>query len=243
MSTSEKGLVKTVQGEVVSRKTGKGSRWKWSEKKRKALKQLLAGSPSTEVAERLDVSRNTLLNWSKHPEWIARVQQILHETQTASKLRRISMTGAIADKLGAQAYKALDTKDEEGNPKELDPNAGLFLRSHLEYAKAERQFFGEEGGASGNIGPIVNITVGGNGPNSVAPVNLAQESTSLVAFRDFVKRYDPKLAVVAHNPEEAAALLVEKVMQESNLLDTVREENRAEFRVEAELEEAKKAKK
>lgn len=222
-------LAKTVQGAVVSK--AKGRRWKWSKKKKEAFSLLMKGLAITDVASKIGAHRNTLSLWMKAPEWVAEAQKYVGEKQLSTKLRRLTMTTAIADQLAAKSVKALEEED-------IDPStAGLMLRSHLEYVRAERDLFGDgEGQAQGGTGPALHIHVGA--PGQPQPVGGPVQATAVLAFRDFMAKYDPNLAVVARSPQEAAALLAEKVLQESNLLDTIREEDRETTRLEQEAAEA-----
>lgn len=223
---------RVVQGSVVAR--APEPKWKWTPKKREALNLMLSGGTVTQVAERVGVHRNTLTNWTKTPAWLAEQKRYIEEEQISSRLRRVKTTAIIADKLGAKALSEL-SKDL----KEIDPTrAGLMLREHLNYTKSERDLYGENGQPQGGPGTAININVGG--PNGTPLPSTEHQATALTSFTQFLEAYDPALAVVAHSPQEAAALMAEKVLQESNLLDTIREEDREVFRREADAEEATK---
>jgi hypothetical protein len=223
-------LAKTVQGQVVSK--ARGRRWKWTKARRDALKLVLSGTPIVDVAERVKAHRNTIMGWMKQPEWMAEAQRAISESQVTTKLRRLKMTSIITDKLGVHSLKALEG-DSIANVQE----ANLALRAHLEYVRSERDLFGE-GEQQGGQPAGVHIHLGAPGqPQAVGSVNQA---TSLLSFREFMLKYDPGLAVVAHSPQEAALLLAEKVLQESNLLDIIREEDRAVMHQEDEVSEAAK---
>jgi hypothetical protein len=171
----------------------------------------------------------------KAPEWTAEVQRALSEEQTSSKLKRVKLTAAIADQLGAKALRELQ-KDDLGS---IDPGrAGLVLREHLNYVKAERDLYGETGQQGQQPGLVINI--GAPGANGTPAVSSERAATAVLSFATFMEAYDPQLAVVARSPQEAAALLMEKALQESPLLDHIREEDREQFRREAESEEANK---
>lgn len=221
-----------VHGSVVAR--APGPKWKWSPKKREALNLLLSGGTVTQVAERVGVHRNTLTNWTKTHAWLQEQKRYIEEEQISSRLRRVKTTAVIADKLGAKALGELSKELSE-----IDPTrAGLMLREHLNYTKSERDLYGENQQGQGGPGTAININLGG--PNGAPLPSAEHQATALTSFTQFLAAYDPVLAVVAHSPQEAAALLAEKVLQESNLLDTIREEDREEFRREADAEESAK---
>lgn len=210
--------------------------WKWTTKKWKALKLMLAGASVLQVAKSIGKHRNTVHNWSNHPVWQAEMATRLRQMQSSTKLRRVRATTVLADKLASKSLKLLS-----GKASKIDvARAGLVGRMHLEYAKAERAFFGEN--AESGATPMVNIIVGGNSPGSVAPVADEKASTAVLAFEEFMMKYSPDLAVEASSPQEAAALIAEKVLQESNLVDIIREEDREVLRKESEAADAAKAK-
>lgn len=213
----------------------RGRRWSWSKKKKEALRMLMAGSTVVDVAEKIGAHRNTITLWMKAPEWTIEAQRYVSEGQLSTKLRRLKMTSVLADQLGVKAVQAL--KDDN-----LDPvRAGLLLREHTSYVKAERDLYGETTGGQNTGGQgTINIVLGGTGPNGAAPVDEGKQATAILSLKDFMKGYDPGLAVVAHSPQEAMLLLAEKVLQESNLLDLIREEDRAEMRSDQEAEQAGK---
>lgn len=225
-------LAKTVQGAVVSKAPAPRSRWKWTKKKREAFRLIMQGGTITDVAEKVKAHRNSVMVWMKHPEWQAEAARHLGETQGTTKLRRMKVTSILADKLGAHSIKALDDDDIDVS------KAGLTLRSHLEYVRAERELFGEGEGNNGGPGTAVHVHLGSLGQPQA--VSGALQTTAVMAFKDFMDKYDPKLAVAARSPQEAAVLLMEKTLQESNLLDIIREEDREQTRVEAEEQEAAK---
>ena len=223
-------LAKIVQGQVVTK--GKRTRWKWTKRKKDAFKLLMQGAGVSETAERVGAHRNSVMLWMKAPEWLADAQRYVSEAQVSTKLRRIKMASVIADQLGAKSLKALAEDD-------LDVGkTGLVLREHLNYLRAERDLFGEEQGGGVAPGGTINITVGA--PGQPQAVSEGRQATALLAFREFMERYDPNLAVAAHSPQQAAAVLAEKVLQESSLMDTIREEDREEMRAETEAAEAAK---
>lgn len=213
-----------------------GDSWKWTKAKKEALRLTMNGAPVTEVAERLGVHRNSITNWMKHPAWLEEAQRQFNDSRTSSKFRRLKTTTIIADKLGVKAAQAIDK--EEGD---VDVNrAGLFLRTHLEYAKAEKDIYSGDGNGQQNA-PLVNINVQQNGGTS--PSDKAADSrrgTDLLSYKEFLRAYDPNLAVVARSPQEADLLMAEKVLQESNLLDIIREEDREQMRAEQEASEVAK---
>lgn len=225
------GLVKTVQGTVVSRSGGKpGRRWKWTPRKKEAFRLIMQGSNITEAAEKAKVHRNSLAEWMKAPEWLAEAQKYVSESQVSTKLRRLKTTTIIADQLAAKSMKALQDEDMDTG------QAGLVLRSNLEYLRAERDLYGEGADQPHGPGTVLQINVGA--PGQPQPVDSDKAATAVLAFKDFMSKYDPELAVAARSPSEAAAVLAEKVLQESGLLDTIREEDRTALRQEAEDLEA-----
>lgn len=224
-------LAKVVHGTALS--GPRGTRWKWTKRKREAFKLIMQGAGISETADRVKAHRNSIMLWMKAPEWMAEAQKYVTEAQVSTKLRRIKMASVIADQLGAKSLKALAEDD-------LDVGkTGLVLREHLNYLRAERDLFGEEAGGGGAApGGHVHIHVGA--PGQPQPVDDGRQATAMLSFIDFMQKYDQNLAVMAHSPQHAAALLAEKTLQESSLIDTIREEDREAMRKETEAAEAAK---
>lgn len=210
--------------------------WKWTEKKRAALKHVLDGKGVVEIGKLLDVHRNTVRNWLSDSTFQDAIRRRVSERQTNTKLKRLRATEILTDTLATRAAESIR------DPQAIDPNkARLFLQEHRAYVREERDLYGEgqSGGAQGGPGTMVNIVMGGqNGPS---PVDGERRSTAMLAFSDFMAAYDPAMTVIAATPQEAAARIAEKVLQESNLIDTIREEDRAILNQEAAAEaEAKR---
>lgn len=219
---------------VGNARTVKADAFRWNGKKRDALKMQLSGHTIVAIAEKLNVHRNTITNWMKDPAWMAEAQRTLREGQMTSKLKRLKSTSVLADKLAVAADEMLENDRFIKHP----GAASLVLQQHSSYVKAERELYGESDGAPGSSAPIININVGGQG--GAVPVSEGKEGTSMLAFTEFLHKYDPNVEVLARSPQEAVMLGLEKVLQESTLLDTVRAEDKEMVRQEVEAEESAK---
>lgn len=74
----------------------------------KAMELMLQGRSNTSIAEELGISRMTLYNWTKKPEWQEEFRNMLR-THSASGLRKVidSMESAAIEDRNAAAAKLL----------------------------------------------------------------------------------------------------------------------------------------
>lgn len=123
----------------------------------------------------------------------------LEEAQLTTRLRRLKMTSMLADQLGAQSLRELQAET-------LDTKkAGLVLREHLDYAKAERELFGDDRRSERSPERSLHVYLGA--PNNPAPLVGGSDPMVVAGFRDFMKGYDPTLAATPIDPDAAKRVI------------------------------------
>lgn len=217
---------------VPVNKPVKVQRARWGTKKREALRLALHGAGPVEIAAKLGIHRNTVTNWAKSPEWLNEIRRSMGENQLSSKLRRVYTTTLLTDKLASHALKALDETDIDTT------KAGLFLREHANYVKLEREQYGEQPGGGEGGHPAININIGG------APLQAENSAptTASIPFKEFLDQLPSTMEIEADSPQEAVATLTQRALQDTELLDKVRTEDKADLVLEAEAEEAARRK-
>lgn len=93
----------------------KAEEWEWTEEREKCFQMALRGIPKLQIASELDVHRNTISAWCKHPVFAKRMEEELTEFAASSRLRRIRATTGFTDRVQSLAFKALT--EAEKNPK------------------------------------------------------------------------------------------------------------------------------
>lgn len=117
--------------------------WEWTEEREEALDLTFKGFGPKKIAERVNVHRNTITNWQKHPEFLKRLEAMTAETRRTVRLRRAQQTNAFTERIVKIADKAL-TKAEE-NPKsyQAKEEAREWLGMYREFRDEERIDAGE----------------------------------------------------------------------------------------------------
>lgn len=93
----------------------KADEWEWTEERERCFQMKLRGFPNLQIAEELEVHRNTISAWTKHPTFARRMQEELEEFAASSRLRRVRTTTVFTDRVSRLAEKALKTVEK--NPK------------------------------------------------------------------------------------------------------------------------------
>lgn len=71
----------------------------WSEARLKCLELTLAGRNKADIARELRKSRNTIIAWSQHPEFVKKIQDLSTELMRTTRTRRQVATIRMTDKL------------------------------------------------------------------------------------------------------------------------------------------------
>jgi len=111
--------------------------WAWTPEREKAVQQVVAGIPKTQIADKLGVHRNTVNNWCKHPEFVARVRELTDDRVNTTRQRRHVETQLFTDKIAKAAHTMLDVAIK--NPKD-----GTAVRAAREWLGEYRSFRAEE---------------------------------------------------------------------------------------------------
>ena len=210
--------------------------WTWDKKKRIAFRMALEGVGPSEIAKKVGVHRNTIRNWSRTRQWGEELRTRLQEQQLSTKIKRLN----TLDKVGnALTEKALDVIE---NPAGAGPAlTAIFLKETREYAKLERELYGENGSpSSGGSSPnLININVGG-GSAAPAATDQARELEAL-SFRDYLKAHTAESDTIEATDEQTALVTkTRELLQQTDLLDQVHEVDKQASREEAAKEEATK---
>lgn len=85
----------------------------WTESRERCLTMMLAGKNKAEIARELRRSRQTIVTWSQHPEFVRRVQELSGELLKSTRTRRMVATIRHTDKLEGAADKLLETFEKD----------------------------------------------------------------------------------------------------------------------------------
>jgi transposase-like protein len=123
--------------------------WKWTKKKRKAIKLVLKGYTDISIAQQLAVHRNTIRNWRRNEAFRQELQITARDYVDQKRFQRVHETGVIADQLAAHAVNRLASiPNTPGKPGVIFKDEMTVLKSILqeyrEYRDSERQDFGQD---------------------------------------------------------------------------------------------------
>jgi hypothetical protein len=184
----------------------KSEDWEWSEERERAYQMKLRGFPNTQIAAELDVHRNTIMAWCKHPVFAKRLEEELLEFARDSRLRRVRATTVFTDRISNLATRSLKTLEK--NPKSMQAISRVkaLLGEFRAMRNEERLNYGE---ATENHSVIGSITHNGR-----------VTTMSSVSFKEFLKDGIQNGVINAKLVSEAAgkdgnkkAALVEAVQQ------------------------------
>lgn len=196
--------------------------WKWTKKKRKAIRLILRGWEHGKIAESLSIHRSTLTRWRKNQEFSAELMTKAREYMETRRFKRTHETGVIADQLaGLTAKRLSDAIRSGGDPDQRELNQlQLFMREYRAFKESEKIDFGDDprgGGVSVNIG----IGVSGG----------ASSDATSQSFRAFVEEHLDKVPdnviVNADTPQEMLLGIAETLVESTDMLDDMYEEDKA----------------
>ena len=98
---------------------------------------LMAGHSKASIARRLGRHRNSILAWTKKPEFVRLLHERLDERHAEVRLRRLHATTRAADRLARVADQALSQA-------EADPRDRVAMRAVRGWLRAWRQLRAEE---------------------------------------------------------------------------------------------------
>lgn len=208
-------------------------RWTWDKKKRLAFRMSLEGTPQVDIAKKLGVHRNTIRNWTRTREWLTELKNRIQEKQMSTKLRRLNMVDDLVDDLHDKAKEIINT-DKPVHP----GTAGVFIKEFREYVRTERELYGENMKGQASLqapqqGALVNINVSDQGPVIV--------EASGMAFKDFVKQNTAAGETIeAESSQEAMIAKTRSLLTNTDLIDSLNEEDKAAEKVEAQRVDAKR---
>lgn len=203
--------------------TVKGA-WKWTRKKRKAVRYVVRGWTDIRIAEDLGVHRNTIKRWKDTAEFRAAVLTEANEYTQRTRFKRVHEAGVFADQFGTQLAKTFKELNElkDGKISQVQLNALQALtRGYSEFRNHERSDFGD------NVRRVEgNFTIGAL--NSTDP---AASAAGAVSFKRFIEENVSKipkgLIEQSRSPGEALVLATRALVQSTDILDKIYEEDKA----------------
>lgn len=202
--------------------------WKWTKKKRAAIKLILQGRTDVSIAEQLGIHRHTVRNWKRHPEFHAEVMTAAREYVNRKRFQRVSETGIITDQLAAQVVTRLNeimNRGKKGKPgavAQADINAlQLFMREFREFRSHERADFGDD------VKRVEGrLQIFGDDSGAVPKSTKAAQS-----FKQFVEQHADKLPeriiTSATNAQDAILSVARELLQQTEIVNEIFEEEEA----------------
>lgn len=130
-------LPATTATTALTKEEPEEEKWEWTPEREKAAQQVLAGIPKTQIASEAGVHRNTVSNWCKHPEFVARVRELRDDRVETTRQRRHVETQLFTDKISKLAHQQLDAAMKS-------PQDTVIVRSAREWLAEYRMFRNEE---------------------------------------------------------------------------------------------------
>lgn len=202
--------------------TSLGPWWDEDPNREQALELVYGGSSKKAIAKALGVHRNTVSNWCDAPPFQQALASLHGDRLGAMRARRAVHTNQLTDRVTALADSALKLAEKHAHDGEAVPvHLQLQARGWLAEFRALRA---EERIDSGdNIqkhqhGHVVAGQIG-----VTATVSIKERS-----FKEFVHEHMNAIDVDAIDVtgEELIVGLVERVLSDTDVLDTIHEENR-----------------
>lgn len=213
-----------------------GEVWAWTRVKRRALDLTLEGLPIGQIADKLGKHRNTIRNWWHSPEFKGEVQRRITEYATSMKLRQSHRSSVLSEALFTKATRLMKEALEEGGKIDIGQSQ-LVLRELRDYQREEREL------AGGTVARVEHriFVEGGETPEA------KRDSASARSFHEFLKEHVPhvtslKTMPADTTPQEALVEVAAELLQSTDLLDKIGEEDKITDREEAEAAEAIKRK-
>lgn len=205
----------------------------WADERRsKCLDMVLIGTPKAVIARELEVHRNTINNWCQDPRFIAEANQRVREHQSSKRLRRMMTTNQINDRvervLNAATREMAEKVTDDGKFKAGQRISGEEMRTMREIAYEYRAFREEE---RKDFGDDVKKIAMQSQHTLTGDVHVTH-SINDTPFKEFFKQAVERkiIDVESIEGETQGHLLLEaatQVMQETDILDIIEEEDRA----------------
>jgi len=218
-----------AKGEKKSGHSSKG--WKWSPKKRAAIRLILRGMTNKAIANELGYNERTIRRWRKTAEFHAELLNKAREYAESRRFKRTHETGILTDQLAGLAAGAISAiKESDEGTSQMDLNAlQLYLREYREFKSSEKVDFGDDPRGGGGIS--VNIGIGG------AAAEEALGTKGSQSFKAFVEEHMDKVPervlASAESPQEALLGITEALVENTDIIDELYEEDRAMAEEEA----------
>jgi len=195
----------------------KAEEWEWTEEREQCFQMKLRGFPNLQIAKELDVHRNTISAWTKHPTFDRRMREELEEFAKNSRLRRIRSTTVFTDRISNLAAKAL--KAAEKNPKSgrSISRAKAWLGEFRAMRNEERLNYGDS---------TENHTFNGS-----MNVNGQVQTMSSTTFKEFLKSgletgvINAQLVAKAGNRKAALVEAVQQALVDGELIRQIDKES------------------
>jgi DNA-binding CsgD family transcriptional regulator len=216
---------------------GVATEWVWTKVKRRALELTMEGVPVGQIADKLGKHRNTIRNWWHSPEFKVEVQRRMSEYTTSMKLRQTHRTSVLGEALYTKATRLMAEALAAGGKLNIGESQ-FILRELRDYQREEREVTG------GTVARVEHrVLFEGGGETAEAK----KDSASARSFHEFLKEHVPHVTSLKALPADASPQdgLIEvaaELMQATDLLDKIGEEDRITDREEAEASEAMKRK-
>lgn len=197
--------------------------WAWDKRKSKAVDLTLKGASVRAIAQELGVHWNTVQTWRSHPEFQQRLARLAREYAQTTRFRRVHETGVFTSAISRQLVKVLDRLENAAESVPQDVHLlQVFLREFRAMRQCESQDFGD------NVQRYEGaIHVHGLGSEASRPMGSQEETFERFLDRAEVK-VDRKVIDSAATPQEALQALIEQVIEGTDLVDQVQEEDLAQ---------------
>jgi hypothetical protein len=198
--------------------------WKWSKRKRKAVRLVARGYPDTRIADELGAHRNTIRLWRRTaPFWLA-VMAEAREYVNRTRFKRVYETGLLTDQLASQVAQRMAMLNRLPAGAALSQSdvssLQLFLREYREFRSREATDFGD------NVRRVegqINLDFGAQA--AVVDQQVIEQGT----FHDFIERHVAKiperLVTSATSVQAALVGVTRELLCETNVLEALESED------------------
>ena len=203
-----------------------GAWWDADPKREKALELIFEGASKKHAATVLDVHRNTISNWCEAAEFREALAQLNGDRLGALRARRANQTISLADRVAKLADLAVTRAERSAT---LEGSVPLVQRQEVRDWLGEfRSLRAEERIDSGDNVQRHDHQVSGQ-------VLHAHGSVRNVSFKDYVtKAINTKIIDVKaleESTEEPVVALIERLLVDTDVLDTINEEDLAAMKL------------
>lgn len=216
--------------------------WKWTPKKREAIRLLLQGKTYKAIAKKLGYNEKTIRRWRQTPEFHAELLTKAREYADQHQYKRAFETGLLTDQLATMAAsKMAAITEEDGGPGQVDINElQLYLREYREFKDSEKTDFGIDPRGRAGSGGGVHVNVG-IGVGSGAPPGSDTGAKGSESFKSFIEanlgKVPQRVISDAKTPQQALLGIAEALVEETDVIEELYEEDMAMAEV---IEGAKK---